>query len=386
MMKTKMTEVKLKIFEHDPFLLYILNAIPFSFNKEIKTAATNGYEIFINKEFYEKLSVEDLTFVIIHELMHILYEHPKRAIGKDAIYYNVASDIVINDSLINGRRYQLKFKISEDLKPVLGEQFDIDGFRYSSEQIYDYLVKKAPKSELIKLFGFSDNHTLWKDFKGLSPELYKRIIDYSKDYNNNSSLYKEVMSRADVKNFKNKYMNRYDWKNELSKYLSQMMIHDYGYTYNRIKDTSSDLIIPNYHLSDVSDYSMNDIWFFIDVSGSVSNEDLVNYFGTILDMLAQFNQYKIIVSFFSTIVTKPKYVTSEKELIKLKDDIKSTGGTDIPVIFEYIKESKYKPKTIIIFTDGYSRYPNTNPLKNTNVLWLLNSDYKNIPFGKKIYL
>ena len=36
-------------------------------------------------------------------------------------------------------------------------------------------------------------------------------------------------------------------------------------TYKRIKETSSDLIIPNYHLSDVSDYSMNDIWFFIDV-------------------------------------------------------------------------------------------------------------------------
>lgn len=36
MMKTKMTKVKLKIFEHDPFLLYILNAIPFPLIKRLK--------------------------------------------------------------------------------------------------------------------------------------------------------------------------------------------------------------------------------------------------------------------------------------------------------------------------------------------------------------
>jgi predicted metal-dependent peptidase len=55
-----------------------------TFSEQIPTAAvgihptTGRVEYMFNKEFYRSLSDEGLAFVIVHEMLHIAFDHPHR--------------------------------------------------------------------------------------------------------------------------------------------------------------------------------------------------------------------------------------------------------------------------------------------------------------------
>lgn len=78
------------------------------FDETIKTACIvyqpdTGRMVFaLNKEFFESLNKTSKLFMLCHEALHILYEHPFRAVDKElnADIANIAQDIVINELLL----------------------------------------------------------------------------------------------------------------------------------------------------------------------------------------------------------------------------------------------------------------------------------------------
>ena len=52
----------------------------------------------------------------------------------------------------------------------------------------------------------------------------------------------------------------------------------------------------------------------IDVSGSVNNKELTKIVFQIIDIFKQFREFNVLISFFSTIVTKPINVNSYKTI------------------------------------------------------------------------
>ena len=64
------------------------------------TAAVDGKHLYYNKNFLGALDDKELDFVIAHEVMHCVYDHMERRTTKDAQYWNMAGDYVINRDLI----------------------------------------------------------------------------------------------------------------------------------------------------------------------------------------------------------------------------------------------------------------------------------------------
>ena len=60
------------------------------------------------------------------------------------------------------------------------------------------------------------------------------------------------------------------------------------------------------------------------------------------------------------------------------------GGTDFGIIFQYVKEymSDDLPVSIIILTDGFAPFPDESAAMNIPVLWLLNNEEVEPPWGK----
>ena len=60
------------------------------------------------------------------------------------------------------------------------------------------------------------------------------------------------------------------------------------------------------------------------------------------------------------------------------------GGTDFQIIFEYVAQHMQDepPVSIIILTDGYAPFPNEALANNIPVLWLLNNEKVEPPWGK----
>ena len=60
------------------------------------------------------------------------------------------------------------------------------------------------------------------------------------------------------------------------------------------------------------------------------------------------------------------------------------GGTSFHVIFQYVKkymEDQF-PASIIILTDGYAPFPEESMAMGIPVLWLLNNEEVEPPWGK----
>ena len=85
------------------------------FTRRIPTAGTDGIFVYINPDFWDSLETDgQRAFLLAHEVAHIIFRHPQRskAYRKQGYFrkgikwihhlYNISSDYIINDDLVNG--------------------------------------------------------------------------------------------------------------------------------------------------------------------------------------------------------------------------------------------------------------------------------------------
>lgn len=104
---TEFFYIKKKISECSTFYATLYNLSHIEFSEIVPTACItfdsegNTLDMKINPMFWDSLNEEAKTFVVLHELSHIMYDHPKRFVHLelDLEIANIASDIVINHNL-----------------------------------------------------------------------------------------------------------------------------------------------------------------------------------------------------------------------------------------------------------------------------------------------
>jgi hypothetical protein len=74
-------------------LLYKLRII---YTRQVKTAAVDGTNMFINPEFFDPLTEQQIIFIVCHEVMHCALYHFARIQGRDGFRWNIAGDYEIN--------------------------------------------------------------------------------------------------------------------------------------------------------------------------------------------------------------------------------------------------------------------------------------------------
>jgi predicted SprT family Zn-dependent metalloprotease len=97
-------KIKQKIEECDSFYAALYNLTEVVYSNDVETACIsfdkngNSLNMKINPIFWNSLNETAKTFVVLHELYHVVYDHGKRIInlGGDFHLGNIASDIVIN--------------------------------------------------------------------------------------------------------------------------------------------------------------------------------------------------------------------------------------------------------------------------------------------------
>lgn len=159
--------IKKGIASHFPLLEPFMSRVPFQKTNDVKTAATNGHQVFYADSYTSKLTFEEKIFLFAHEIMHIAFDHVMRSGTKDPKVWNYATDAVINQRL----------KASGLPMPAGG--IDIpEAANKSAEEMYDKLMEKEKP---ITAVDAQSEHKLWADAvqeaitkyaqKQISPEL-----------------------------------------------------------------------------------------------------------------------------------------------------------------------------------------------------------------------
>ena len=103
------------------------------------TAATDGRHFFYNRNFVNKLSVQQNVFLVGHEIGHCIYEHFLRVGDRDKQYWNMAGDYKINGMLVREKIGE----IIDQVKICYDPKYNDDS--WYTENVYDDLkANQAP--------------------------------------------------------------------------------------------------------------------------------------------------------------------------------------------------------------------------------------------------
>lgn len=344
-----------------------------------ETACTDGNRLIFDPEFAEQLSEQQLQFVILHEVMHCVLEHCTRGKNLHSLLFNIACDTVVN-SLILEMWGLTEFKVAGEEVMHLAPDGK-EGRLYHAEKIYHMLLQKQKQNyeEENKELNSFDRHDLWQgicDRIQLQDEWNGRIRNAIKECGDSAGMPQRI--RSVVQELSDRV--GLDWKQLLHDFL-QFDQYDYTFLPPDRRYAENSFYLPAYNI-DEENGAANDIWVCVDTSASISKEELSGAMAEILDAMRQ-ARLKGKISFFDGDITEPEPFETEEEFKKIAP--RGGGGTSFQIIFDYLQEKMYPelPVAILIFTDGYARWPEKKDAMEVPVLWMICKDGKDdVPWGR----
>jgi len=150
----KITRAKVQLQNEKPFFAYLIMNMTFIEKEDIETIGVDALgNCYYSPKFIEEISENELKGVLAHEVLHLVLEHLSRSKDLQHLLYNVASDLCVNDMLLeNGfdlyskgllpRYHEYTFQNSD------GEDFTISDInKKTANQVYEELLKALKDDE-----------------------------------------------------------------------------------------------------------------------------------------------------------------------------------------------------------------------------------------------
>ena len=398
---------RMRILNSHGFFGLLLMHMNFALEEKIETAATDGQRIIFSPDFMDELSDNELDFVLMHEILHVALQHCFRGENYDRELFNIACDIVVNSNILKEKNMDRsaitlkKFGEAMHLTPS-GEE----GFNFTAEEVYHKLKDKSKKTaEGRSSYGNGkeshaeksgasfdnihkekswDDHSKWgafQDSDGSLGDIWVRRVEEASSAINiiNSARGRGTVPLCISRLLKDLREPKLDWRTLLNNFI-HTEICDYSFAPPDKRYDDTGFYLPDYN---ENDERVENILFMIDTSASMSDEDVTEAYSEIKGAIDQFNgRLSGWLGFFDAEIVEPvPFVTTE--------DFKCInpsggGGTRFDIIFDYAKKcnAEKRPDAIVILTDGFAPFPDESEADDIPVLWVLNNDKAEAPFGK----
>ena len=384
-------------------------------------AATDGKRIYFNPYMLECLDDDELDFVMMHEVMHIVLKHVQRAPVDSGVTdkLNIAEDIVVNSNIMfanDGCQTEPKFRILG--VPMHKAPGGAEGYNYSVEEVYAMLgAEKTRRSSLLSSGGKKSGLRGDSKKHGVAIDSHEKFGTLANDAKDMAMLDRKILQACESAARRDEQMRRrgnvdpngrtwgsvpaavrriadrlrhakIDWRTALHDFLQKSISDcDWSFLPPDARYGASDLFLPGFSLESDNNSSISKILFMVDVSGSMSRKAVSMCYSEILSAVRQFEgRIDGWLGWFDAEVKKTVKFGGMDDL----DGIEFTGGggTDFKAIFKYVeKEMKNDfPSAVIILTDGFAPHPNEGEALGLPLLWVLTGQSLDFEYGKVITL
>ena len=395
----------------EPFYGLFLIGLNKEMSKSIPTAcvAKDGInlKLVVNPEYMEKQDPTTRVAILKHEMLHIAMQH----LGmfdqfSDKKLLNVAADLEINQY------------ISTELKGSTWEGLDIkDGefkgvklpLKAGTRTYYDLLQKELDEydkqqqssgqgsgsdnggngdvagdekdqtsnsgggsgegegfAEWFRSGGNGEEHSLWEEFENLS-EAEKKLIQKQIDHQLKDVAEQTQRSRGTVPGELSSYIEKLfekveaviDWKQYLRRFGTRSAKIETKKTRKK----------PNIRFGSgpaIKIKPKRNTLVAIDTSGSVSDQDLIEFFNEI-DAIHKTGTTVTIMECDSYVHRTYQYEGNKQDVLR----VCGRGGTSFDPVMEEIFKAPGKYQNLIYLTDGYAPAPQRVPM--VPILWVINS-------------
>ena len=411
---------RMRILNNHGFYGLLLMHMVYSISTQVETACTDGVRIIFGPQFLESLSDEELDFVMMHEILHVVLQHCFRGEDRDQERFNIACDIVVNSNILLENKMD---KLSITLQQW-GESMHLapdgkEGHQYTAEQVYDMLPPSPNKAGNLAATGSGadpsdgdqdggsgkgrarqeqrqmpkgagkgklwDDHSQWGQLEE-DDTLRDVWVKQFSEACEAISIREKSNGRGLLPLFAQRLLEQLrdpqiDWRTILNEFV-QMEVNDYSFSPPDRRYQESPFFLPDFNELGKSGEPV-DILFMIDTSGSMSDKEITAAFSEVKGAIDQYDgKLKGWLGFFDGAIIEPKPFESVEDVLKIKPA--GGGGTDFQIIFAYVHKHMQDnpPACIIILTDGYAPFPKEHLARDIPVLWLLTTKDVEPPWGK----
>lgn len=339
---------ELALLNAEPLLTYVLYATKFIADTGVTTLCTDGLHIWYNPKYLECQGYIQTRSDVLHEVVHIILEHPARLGNKDPYKWNIAADYAAN-ALIKKTKFPLG-----DL--IYAPEFE----GMTAEEIYTKLPDR-PRN--------SPDHDDLKD--------PKKSLNSEQELERKSRIREATLVAIQAQNnfgcfsgeaehqLKLQLNPKVDWREQLHSVVTDRVSNDYDYTIPNRR------VFPDTYLPSLSSYGMTKFTVAIDVSYSVIRDreaKIFEQFMTELNAIRnQFNPEKVEIILFSDHINATYEVQKYEEIKDIPFSI--GGGTEITPVFDLI--AKNPPELLLVFTDHEVCRPVEKSKYTCPVIWLI---------------
>jgi predicted metal-dependent peptidase len=393
---TKIKKARLSLLFNQPFFGSLIMQMPLvEADDWCPTAAVDGRYTYWNRKFFEGLTLDEVIFVLAHEVMHVVYDHLGRRGHRDPGYWNMAGDYVINAMLQNEKIGAMPTRPVpvKDGEGNTSQRVGLYDKRYegwTSEAVYDDLQKRKVTKQMtldVHLELGKDGQdgegkkqmqgpngkgipvqVSDEDLKKIREELKNKVLQAAQAAQSQGKLPAGIARMVDML-----VEAKINWRDYILQSIQSQLTADYAWHKPNRRHMGSDVIFPSLIKEDTIDVEIT-----IDQSGSISKEMARDFLSEIHGITQQYNNFTIGVSTFDTRLYNRQVFNSENVDELLDYEPKGGGGTDFNSFWNFYKKHDIQPKLLIVFTD--LECDDHGPRDYCDqVIWVVNN-----PYNKKI--
>ncbi len=385
----KIAIATLQMFEKYPMLYHIYSQIEKYESKEIETACvalnkkSNRISMMINKDFIDKLNINETSIVLTHEMYHILLMHLNNAYNLKLInsyVLNIARDLYINENIqefvVLGEdvSWLKKNSIHKEMFKDIKEILNINYKNILISEIYNILIANQDKiPEELKSIQFY--HSALEDIINsntlenirLTEEIKKALAKTMSSYDSSSSSMKSGNLPAEVERLIKLYQVKFNWRKTLSIFTTSLKNSQYESTWKKRSRRYGTRAPGNKSVYNPS------LLVAIDTSGSIG-EDMLNMFFSYVKTLLNICESIILVDCDAKI-NNVVNLNKKSSLPKLNGG----GGTLFQPVFDLARSKKIDG--VLYFTD-MQNYENNLNQYNIKTAWVTTQENVNLMNNK----
>ena len=316
----------------------------------IAAVSAEQRELYVNPD--AGLSLEELKFVMAHELLHVALRHSARGQWREPYLWNVACDFVINEWLMEMNVGQM---------PRFGGLHDPDLKGLNAEAIYDIIVndlRRFRRVATLRGVGRSDmldnDPDWWRQGRGADlDEFYRRCLGQGLGYHQSqgrgflpAGLIEEIRAQAQPPVV---------WDVELAHWFdAHFPPIEKRQSYARLsrrQSSTPDIPRPRY-VPDERYAEGRTFGVVLDTSGSMSNKVLANALGAIASYSLAREVHAVRVVFCDAMAYDKGYMSADE--IAGRVQVRGRGGTVLQPGVDLLHKADDFPKEgpILVITDG----------------------------------
>ncbi|MFA7188496.1 MAG: VWA-like domain-containing protein [Sphaerochaetaceae bacterium] len=343
------------------FLGSIMCDLIFVWDDNVESAETDGQHLWWNSEWFISLKPETRKTILVHELWHPALLHEVRRGTRRPDIWNSACDYRINIMLQD-------------------EGYSFDGIEWgcidpkyrgwTEEDIYDDLIQQGKPPPNSPMSGDM--------IEPVTPDIHRQINNVVKAIQQAKAANQAGNIPGHVQEIINKFLDPVvPWEQELKNFFTDLLNEDH--TWARPSRRHQDIYLPSRVLDDGR---LEHLVYYLDVSGSVSNHDVLRFNSEVKYIKDVFNPKKLVLVQFDTIIQNEKVFEESDRFEEIV--VVGRGGTSLVPVREHI--IKNRPTAAIIFTDLVCSPMQRLPI-DIPVIWVaVNAKGRTVPFGKLIHI